>query len=394
MSRLVSSSESWGGPGRASQFDATPGRYTHGEPLVAPDLAPLPSMPQAVLIGGMGMPQAVLIGGMGMRWALMFSDRMVVIDAAGTRTITGGHWLAALEDDGAIRYGNRRWPADGSEPQRLKPLGPFAEGGRQLAGQWRDNLWTGAMQLEPSHGRLRVLVWVRSNLERYDDEGAPRWSFERPGYGSVAIAGERVIVSGEDGWVHVLGPPSDPTLRDPHVFAELSLTGTPYSVSAIDDGFIVLSAIEATPASPAAARARREGVGPRVFADRWQTEVVALDLQGAQRWRTVVDVSVVQPAIALARDRIALAGRGLACVEGGHVRWSRVFADEVYASAFGDGTLAVGFGSTIAIVDGNGELTGRVELPERVVTVPAIGPGGGLCCGTTGRTYVIPVADA
>ncbi|HET6583852.1 MAG TPA: hypothetical protein VFG69_10395 [Nannocystaceae bacterium] len=371
---------------RASRVAAMPGRYAYAERLVAPDRYPLPPAPHAVLVGAHGAC-----------WALCYPDRMLVVDATGTRELAApyGQWIGALEDDGSVRLGNRLWSERDGSRLFLRPLGRFSEPGIQLVARWHDELWTTVVQSTGAFKPREIAVHVRSNGARIDDETAPRWAFAQPVDGTAAIADDgTVLVATADRHLHVLTRPRDLRAREPEIVARVELPHEPYAVSAVENGFVVLSAIESAPPDPAASIGRRFGRGERRFAASWRTEVRVLDGRGTTQSICDVGFAVLQPAVEVDRDRFVLAGRGLACVAGGKLAWTKPGNVDVYATAFGDGTLAVGLGSRIAVLDREGAALQTMDVPDRarVVTPLAIGPDGSLAFGTTGSTHVVPVS--
>lgn len=381
MSLPASLAQIFGGGRRSSRVAVTAGRYDHAEPLVPPDLASLPSAPDAVLMAGTPT-----------RWGLQLPAGLVVVDLQGTHAFEGnGRWLGALEDDGATRLGNRVWPADGSERQLLRPIGRFVEPAVQLAASWHDELWITALQRTAPFAPPQLVVEVRANGSRLDDEAAPRWCFVWPRRGTAAIADDgTVAIATEDHALHILAAPTDPACRDPEVVAQLELPYEPYGLSATDDGFLVCSAIDGDVTAAVALR-RRLGLRPHGIPAAWRTEVRSLDRRGDTRWAAVLDMTVWQPPIDGGGDRVLLAGRGLACIEGGAVQWTRALGSELYATAFADGSAAVGVGAHVGVVDRVGTMVQGFAIPEVVVTPPSIGRDGALAVGTQGRTYLVPV---
>ncbi len=377
------SSEPLAGAGRASQVAVLPARYQHVEPLVPPDLAPLPVGPDAVVIGA------------GPRWGLCFGDALTLVDATGTLTLRAqGVASAALHDGDGVRLGNRLRAHPRDEPEILRPLGAFGLHAEQRLGALEDDLWICAVQLSTWQRGLTTAVIVRPNRSRSDDEQAPRWSFERHGRASVARSGRRILMAGDDGHAFVLADPSDPRSRTPQIIASLELPHTPYAAAALGEGFVLCSAIDRVVPSGAAVQGRLAGLGARAFEATWHTEVRALDADGGLRWCVVVELAVLQPPVSCGVDRVALLGQGIVCVEAGRVRWQRAPTQQAYGTAFADGTLALGLGPHLGLVDADGAMLQRFDLPESVVTPPAIGPDGAMCLATAGRTWIVPVSHA
>ncbi len=382
MSLPGSLAQIFGSGRRSSRVAVAPGRYDHAEPLVPPDLVPLPPAPDAVLMAGTPA-----------RWGLQLAAGLVVVDLHGTHAFEGnGRWLGALEPGGGTRLGNRVWPGDGSERTLLRPIGRFVEAAVQLAASWRDELWITVLQRIAAFAPPQLVVEVRANGSRLDDEAAPRWCFVWPRPGTAAIADDgTVAVATEDHALHILAAPADPACRDPEVVAQLELPYEPYGLSATDDGFLVCSAVDGD-VSPAVAQRRRLGLRPHGVPGSWRTEVRSLDRRGDTRWAVVLDMTVWQPPIDGGVDRVLLAGRGLACIEAGALRWTRALGTELYATAFDDGSAAVGVGAHFGVVDRAGTMVQGFAIPEVAVTPPAIGCDGALALGTAGRTYLVPVA--
>lgn len=102
---------------------------------------------------------------------------------------------------------------------------------------------------------------------------------------------------------------------------------------------------------------------------------------------------VLQPAVELDGERVLVVGRGVACLEAGRLLWSRSADEDVYATAFCDGTVALGFGSRVAILDRDGTLLDLVRLPDGAVIVcpPAIAGDGTLVIATSLQPFTVSV---
>ena len=370
----------------ASRVAVAARHYKYMERLVPADRHPLPPSPESVLID----PHDV-------RWVIGYADRALVVDAGGTHTrfAGAGRWIPGIDPDG-VRVGNRVWPAGAAEYRELRPFGLFDTSAVQLAARRHDDLWIAATLGRPAFGPVEVRVIVRANDARIDDDTAPRWRHTQAGEGVATIADDDTIaIATDDRHVRMLRHPNDPQLRAPAIVGDVELEHEPYSLCAIDGGFVVVSAIEAAPAEARIARLYTRGA--RTFRAEWSSDVRWLDVTGRALWTARVPFAVLQPPVDLGAGRIAVAGRGLACIEGGRVVWTKPAANvDVYATAFVDGTLAVGIGSRLAILSRDGDMLRSIDVPDgmRIVTPPAIGPDGSLAFGTTGHTFVVPALDA
>ncbi len=371
---------------RASRVDVMPRRYRYAERLVPADRAPLLHAPEAVLVA----PDTLC-------WALVSPERTLVIDAGGTREVLpgAGRWISALAP-GVVRIGNRLWRAGATEPQELHPFGTFDQGCTETVSRWYDDVWTTVVQRREAFMPSDTLVRVRGNGARKHDPSAPRWTFDWRGEGTAAIADDgTVLLAGTDRSLHVLQHPSDPDAREPIVRAQLELPHEPFAVSAVDDGFVVLSAIETAPAGPEERLGRLHGRGAHAFPALWRTEVRRVDLDLATTWCVELDFAALQPAIDGGDGRVVVVGRGIASIHGGSIAWAHATEHEVLASAFVDGTIAAGIASRLVILDGAGRTAQTVVMPHdhRIVTVPAIGPDGAIAIGTSVHTYIVPAFD-
>jgi hypothetical protein len=366
---------------RASRVDVMPRPLTHLERLVPADLHKIPPSPEFVLVAD------------GPRWAVCNLDGVLVIDATGTRVLRprSGHWIAALED-GEVRYGNRLYRGD-ERLRRLGPLGLFDETCLQVCARWQGGIWTAIVQTREPFAADELRVQVAGNGPRENDPSAPSWATSFPGEGTAAIADDgTVVVALLDRTVHLLAHPRDPEREEPDVCWTLELPHEPYAISATAAGFVVVSAIESTAASTSTRLGRLHGRGARAFTADWRTEIRCLTATGATAWVVELDMPVLQPAIEGGDQRVIVAGHGLACIGAGRVAWMTPTVDDVYATAYADGTIAAGVGSRIVILGRDGAPMQTLQLPEhaRVVTPPAIGPGGTLAIGTSEHVYVAP----
>lgn len=387
MTLPASYSTEYAGPARASRVAVAPRIYRYAERLVPADRRAIPPSPQAVLMAAGELA-----------WGIAYADRLLVVDHVGTHEYPAGRgqWIAALDPDG-VRLGNRIWAPGADAPAELGPMGIFDDGCVQTVASWRDGVWITVAQRRATFAPNQVMVRVRGNGPRYHDATAPRWALDWPGEGTAAVADDgTVVLAGIDRSLHVLEHPRDPTEREPIVRAQFELPHEPYAISAIDGGFVVLSAIEAAPPDPAIRLGRLHGRGLHRFAASWRTEVRAFDRDLQTTWSAELGFAALQPAIDGGSGRVVIAGRGLAGLEQGIVRWSLATAHEALATAFVDGSLAVGVGAHLVIVDPDGRTAQTVAVPEghTVVTPPAIGPDGSLAFGTDAHTYVVPGLDA
>jgi hypothetical protein len=115
----------------------------------------------------------------------------------------------------------------------------------------------------------------------------------------------------------------------------------------------------------------------------------ALDAAGREAWSAEVPFQIMQPPIDCA-GRICLAGFGLASVEQGRVVWSRYVGEVVYATAFDDGSLAVGWGHDLRMLSRDGAERQRLSVAddERITTPPAIAGDGSIWVATAEAVYV------
>jgi hypothetical protein len=328
---------------------------------------------------------------------LSYADRCLVVDATGTRTLWAGagRWIAAIDPDG-LRLGNRVWPSPTLDCVELRPLDVFDVPGTQIAARRHDDLWLTAIVCRPTFASADINVRVRGNGARADDETLPRWRYVQDGEGTAAISDDDCIaIVTLDRRLRVLRHPAAAGERGPEIIADLVFEHEAYSLSAIDSGFVIVSAIESEPPPSQAQIGRLYARGARPFAASWHSEVRSIDAAGATQWSARVGFPVLQPPIDMGGGRVAVAGRGLACIEAGRVVWTKPANVDVYATAFANGTLAVGIGSRLAIIDIDGTWRSSIELPDGmlIVTPPAIGADRSLAFGTTVHTFVVPAID-
>jgi hypothetical protein len=87
---------------------------------------------------------------------------------------------------------------------------------------------------------------------------------------------------------------------------------------------------------------------------------------------------------------VYLAGNGLAAVEHGRIAWSATGTRRTVATAFADGSLAVGVGRDLRLVapDGTIRQTLRVAEGETITAPPAIASDGAIWIATARGLYV------
>lgn len=108
-----------------------------------------------------------------------------------------------------------------------------------------------------------------------------------------------------------------------------------------------------------------------------------------------VGFPVLQPVVEMDAERVLAVGRGVACIEAGRVVWSRATDLDAYATAFGDGSVALGLGRHVVLLDRNGNTMQSMELPTgaAVVAPPAVAADGTLLILTATQLYRVSVVD-
>lgn len=366
---------------RASRVGVPRGKLGAVVPLVPVGRTQPPPDPGTCLVG----PEVSVC-------MLGYEDRVVVLGPEGmtTRYTEDGRRIPAFDTDG-VRVGNQVWTRDGSCGE-LQPLGVFDGPGRQLVARRRRGWWaTVLVSREPLAARL-LKVRVRASDSTSEDD-APCWAYTVEGDGTAAIADDDTIaVAGTDRVFRTLRAPASEASDTLAVVGERELVDEPYQVSALHEGFVLVCADDS--AVPAEARVGRlHGRGARRFPAAWTSEICALDGRAQVRWTARVGFPVLQPAVELDGERVLVVGRGVACLEAGRLLWSRSADEDVHATAFCDGTVALGFGSRVAILDRDGTVLDLIGLPDgaSVVCPPAIASDGSLVIATTLRPFKVPV---
>ncbi len=366
---------------RASRVDVVPGVYRNLVPLVAADRPQLPPGPLSVLVDPHGP-----------RWVLGYAEHCLVVGGAGTHSLSSGdgRWIAAFDEDG-VRFGNRVWSSFGAGYYELCPFDLFDVSSRQIAARRHDDLWITVGIYTAPFRQTVTNIAVRANGALADDEVAPRWRQSQDGEGAAAITDDdRVGLLTLDRRLRVFRHPRDPEAREPDLVVERTMDHDVYSISAIDEGFVVVGAVESSPAPLELRRARLMGSRRYPGSSAWQTQVRSIDPLGETKWSAHVRFPVSQPPIDMGGGRVAVVGRGLACIENGRVLWEWPADVDVYATSYVDGTLAVGVGPRLMFVGRDGFSHTSLDVPGgiAIVTPPAIGADRSVTVGTTGQTFV------
>ncbi len=185
------------------------------------------------------------------------------------------------------------------------------------------------------------------------------------GKGMAAIGPDwRTVVAMEDGTLRVLSDVGD---ADKHPAALLQVK-LPYVVSTLS---LAPPLILATSSSAAG------------------TTVHALDPSGAEKWRVVVPFGVQQPPVD-GTGRVVVIGSGIASIDDGKIVWSQVAPAGMLGTAFADGTLALGVGSELRIVDREGTILQALKTAagETITTPPCILADGTVWVATEKALYV------
>ncbi len=355
---------------RGGRTAALAGRLGWTERLVAPDRRALP-----------GGAIAVCVGAAPERWAISYPDATLVVDLGGTHelAVRGRRWQVVLEGD-ALRFGNRCLREGHVAYTELPPFAPFDTPGFEVVSSMHDDRWTTVVQSLPPRGGPALAV--RGSFGH--DLDGDVWGLDLPGLGSAAITDDD----------HVAVVMLDRTLRvvcgewprwEPAELAVATLPHEPFAVTAHDDGFTVLCAIEERPPDPATRHARLFGGSVQDQRATWHTHVRRFSRTGALVWSTQVPFAAMQPAIDLGDGRVAIVGRGVAVVGDGRVQWHRHATRIGHAAAWCDGSLALTLGGSVLQLDGRGATLWQLALPAgaEVTAPPAIAADGTLLLACT-----------
>ncbi len=366
---------------RASRVDVVAGVYRSLEPLFPTERHHLPPGPLSVLVD-LHSP----------RWALDYADRCLVVDGSGARSLSSedARWIAAFDEDG-FRFGNRVWSSLAADYDELCPFDLFDVPGRQIVARRHAHLWITVGIYAVPFRQTVTNIAVRANGAHADDELAPRWRQSQDGEGAAAISDDdKVGLLTLDRRLRVFRHPRVPEAREPDLVFERTMDNDVYSISAIDEGFVVVGAVESSPAPFELRRARLMGERRLPISSAWQTQVRLIDATGETKWTAHVRFAVAQPPIDMGGGRVAVVGRGLACIDGGRVLWEWPADVDVYATSYADGTLAVAVGPRLLFVDRNGSCHTTLDVPGGlvIVTPPAIGSDRSVAVGTAGDAFV------
>lgn len=355
---------------RGGRTAAVAGRLGWTERLVAPDRRALP-----------GGAIAVCVGSAPERWAISYPDATLVVDLGGTHelAVRARRWQVVLEGD-ALRFGNRCLREGYDAYTELPPLAPFDTPGIEVVSSVHDDRWTTAVLRMPPRSApvLALRGWFGDELD------GDVWGLDLPGLGSAAITDDD----------HVAVAMLDRTLRvvcgerrrwAPAELAVATLPHEPFAVTAHDDGFTVLCAVEDRPPDAATRHARLFGGLVHDGRATWHTHVRRFSRAGALVWSADVPFAAVQPAIDLGDGRVAIVGRGVAVVDAGRVQWLRHARRIGYAAAWCDGSLALALAGSVLQLDGLGATVQQLALPEgaEATAPPAIAADGTLLLACT-----------
>ena len=101
-----------------------------------------------------------------------------------------------------------------------------------------------------------------------------------------------------------------------------------------------------------------------------------------------VPFEVRQPAIAGGGKRVYLAGKGLAALDDGKVTWMHASDEGIYATAFGDRSLAVATGKRLDFLKPDGTVDQTFSTEEPLVAPPAITADGTVWAASADAIYI------
>lgn len=303
------------------------------------------------------------------------------------------------------------WPGRGERPLRRdrRVLGdPWLATSLAAAGR-------GVRQLGwAAHGDYRTVLYQSRPTRTWGDGlhvvclavgDAPTlgwaWRVEELGVGIVHEDGTVVTLTGlanhrsadrEPCRLRRWAPRGDEGVAGPDELSELDapklqeerLYGDPmaYDLSAIEGGYVVLSAAEPAfdpedadllnPVGPWARHAAR--VRGEAASTQWSTRVSGLDPAFGASWCAEVDFAVRQPPIDGGGGTVYLAGAAVAAVSNGEVRWQRPLMG--WATAFGDGALVVAGERNVTVLGADGVVQQQWELDAPIAGPPAIDEAG------------------
>jgi hypothetical protein len=122
-----------------------------------------------------------------------------------------------------------------------------------------------------------------------------------------------------------------------------------------------------------------DGAGSRLLAFTGDTTPV---------YSLTVPFEVLQPAVAGARRRVYLAGKGLAALDDGKVTWMQESSEPLYASTFEDGSLAVANGNRLDFLKPDGVVEQSFPTEEPLVVPPAIAADGSVWAASATALYI------
>lgn len=117
------------------------------------------------------------------------------------------------------------------------------------------------------------------------------------------------------------------------------------------------------------------------------THLTAFSRNAVPKFTVDVPVSAYQPAIAGARGRLYVAGRGLCAIDKGKLTWTHDYDENTYASSFDDGSLAVARGNRLELMTPDGNVAQTFDTVEPLVTAPAIGADGSVWVASNQAMY-------
>jgi hypothetical protein len=170
----------------------------------------------------------------------------------------------------------------------------------------------------------------------------------------------------EDGRFLVLDPDGAGADNKSRRIVEAKLSFAPYDISIVPPGYALLGRSDSTVS----------------------LHFVAAD--GHESWSVAVPFAPSEPPIDGGDGRIYLVGKGFAAYEGGKTVWSSISDTTQYATAYGDGVVALAIGPELRIVsrDGAVKQTFRTTDGGSITTPPAIADDGSAWVATASALYV------
>lgn len=355
-----------GDPGRRGRVDAPRRRYLGFERLVLPpdQTAKWPITPQLPV-------RYIAVDPSGQRVVLVHEHCAVVVEPYGARLLYGaefGRWLALTRDD-ALYFGPQRHPWSGERPTQISSLALLLDNEQrtQVSLACTPHGWISAVASEPLWDEPELRIEARRVVE---ERHATAWRARLPALGLSAVADDGSIALLTREGLHLYAAVPDTKKATPTVTRPTA--ANTYLVSAAKPGWVVLAAV------------RTETGDVHTLVQAWHPD-------GRDAWSVTVPFALSQPPVECADGSLLAVGYGIARIRNGAVQPVRSLDVRAFATAFGDGSIALARGTTLEIMDdGHGTLQKlRVPDGESIVTQPAIGPDGTIYVGTPTRCYVL-----